>query len=56
MLTSEQIQFDLPLVIIALLLIATLVAFFSGVFPYPFGFFILAFALLGRILQLRSRS
>jgi len=52
----EQTQIDAPLLIIGLLLAATLVAFFAGVFPYPFGFFILGVALLGRILQLRSRK
>jgi dihydroxy-acid dehydratase len=50
-----QTKIDIPLLIIGLLLAATLVAFFAGIFPYPFGFIILAFALAGRSLQLRSR-
>ena len=52
----EHTHIDLALLIIGLLLTATLLAFFAGVFPYPFGFFILAFAMLGRILQLRGRK
>jgi hypothetical protein len=53
---AMQAGIDVPLLIISLLLAATLVAFYSGLFPYPFGVFILAFALLGRILQLKSKS
>ncbi|MGB5278162.1 MAG: hypothetical protein WBO73_18485 [Gammaproteobacteria bacterium] len=53
---SGRTQFDIPLLIIGLLLTATLTAFLAGVFPYPFGLFILGFALLGRILQLQSRK
>jgi hypothetical protein len=49
-----QIKIDIPLLIIGVLLAATLVAFYTGLFPYPFGFFILGFAMLGRILQLIS--
>jgi hypothetical protein len=45
---------DIPLLIISVLLAATLAAFLTGLFPYPFGFLILGFALLGRTLQLRS--
>jgi len=52
----ERTQIDMPLLIIGLLLSATLVAYLVDIFPYPFGFFILCFALLGRILQLRSRK
>jgi len=47
-------QIDFLLLIISILLAATLVAFYTGLFPYPFGLFILGFILLGRILQLRS--
>ena len=47
-------RIDIPMLIIAVLLLTTLLAFASGLFPYPFGMFILAFALLGRILQLRN--
>ena len=52
----EHVQIDIPLLVIGLLLVATLAAFLSGVFPYPFGFFILCFALLGRYLYLRGRK
>jgi dihydroxy-acid dehydratase len=54
MLMPEHI--DLVLLITGLLLAATLTAFFAGVFLYPFGFFILGFVMLGRILQLRSKK
>ena len=47
---------DIPLLIISLLLAATLLAFFTGLFPYPFGFIILVIAQAGRILQLRGRK
>ena len=52
----RQTQVDLPLLIILLLLTTTLSAFFTGLFPYPFGIIILAIALLGRLLQLQSRK
>ena len=47
-------RIDIPLLIIVVLLFTTLLAFASGLFPYPFGLFILAFALLGRMLQLHN--
>lgn len=47
-------QIDIPLLIIIVLLLTTLLAFAWGLFPYPFGLFILSFALLGRMLQLHS--
>jgi hypothetical protein len=50
-----QDNIDIPLLIIGVLLGTTLVAFYTGLFPYPFGFFILGFAMLGRILQLKSK-
>jgi len=52
----NNFQFDLPLLAILLALAATLTAFLSGFFPYPFGVFILSLALLGRLLQLHSRK
>lgn len=48
----KRTQIDMPLLIIVILLAATVAAFYTGLFPYPFGFIILSFALLGRILQL----
>jgi dihydroxy-acid dehydratase len=50
-----QLKIDILLLIIGLLLAGTLIAFYTGLFPYPFGVFILGFALLGRIFQLRSK-
>jgi hypothetical protein len=52
----KNFQIDFVLLGIALALAATLAAFLSGLFPYPFGLFILGAALLGRVLQLRSRK
>jgi dihydroxy-acid dehydratase len=49
-----KIKLDIVLLFIGLLLLATLIAFFIGLFPYPFGIVILSLALAGRILQLRS--
>lgn len=46
--------FDIPLLIIAILLIATLVAFFSGVFPYPYGLIILIALGFARISHIRQ--
>jgi hypothetical protein len=51
-----QVNIDIPLLIIGVLLGTTLVAFYTGLFPYPFGFFILGFAMLGRILQIISKN
>jgi hypothetical protein len=50
----SRARIDIPLLIIAVLLLSTLFAFAAGLFPYPFGMFILAFALLGRVMQLRN--
>ena len=50
----KKLQIDTPLFIISALLAVTLVCFLAGLFPYPFGLFILSAALLGRILQIRS--
>jgi dihydroxy-acid dehydratase len=53
---SWQMKMDIPIIIIVLLLLATIIAFLTGVFPYPYGFIILSVALAGRILQLKSRD
>jgi dihydroxy-acid dehydratase len=47
-------RIDIPLLIIAILLGATLFAFAIGLFPYPFGLFILCILFLGRFLQLKA--
>ena len=47
---------DVPLLIIAALLVATLTAFLSGLFPYPFGLLVLLAFLIARLLQLRSKG
>ncbi len=51
---SKSTRVDLPLLIIIVLLATTVTAFAAGYFPYPFGLFILGFALLGRVLQLKA--
>lgn len=47
---------DTPLLIIIGLLAATLVAFFSGLFPYPYGLIVLLALLVARLLAVRSRE
>lgn len=46
---------DLLLLIIGLLLAATLIAFFSGILPYPFGWIVLGLLFTARLLHLRNR-
>ena len=46
---------DKPLLIILLLLLATLGAFFAGLWPYPFGWIVLALLLVARLLHLKNR-
>lgn len=44
-----------PVVLLLLvLLLATLVAFLTGVFPYPFGLLVLVALLAGRLMQLHG--
>ena len=45
---------DTVLLVLLGLLLATLVAFFLGIFPYPFGLLILLFFIAGRVLYLRE--
>jgi dihydroxy-acid dehydratase len=47
---------DIPLLVIIVLLSITLVAFFSGVIPYPIGWIVLSAFLLARLLQLSNRQ
>lgn len=49
-------NFDIPLMIIAILLIATLSAFISGYFPYPYGFIILIALGYARISHIRGKE
>jgi len=46
---------DLPLLIIGVLLIASLAAFFTGLVPYPIVWIILSVAFIERWLFLRAR-
>jgi len=45
---------DLILIALLGLLLATLLAFFLGVIPYPYGLIVLAALIAGRILYLRG--
>ena len=47
---------DMPLLIIAAMLIATIVAFTLGIFPYPFGIIVLSVFLLVRLFSLKGRN
>ena len=53
---KRRTRADIPLIIIIALLLLTVTAFVTGLFPYPFGVVILGFALLGRMLQLRNNQ
>ena len=44
---------DPVLRVLVALLLATLVAFLVGWLPYPFGTFVLIFAIIARLLQLK---
>lgn len=47
---------DIPLVVIALLLLGTVIAFVLGFFVYPFGIFVLGFAFTARLLYLQQKK
>ena len=47
-------RFDGVSVVLAVLLLATLLAFFTGVFPYPFGWLIIAGLLAWRLVGRES--
>lgn len=47
---------DLPLLLLLILLIASLYAFFGGWIPYPFGWMVLTVFLLARLLYLSHRK
>lgn len=53
---NSPLKFDFPLLLIALLLILTLTAFFSGAFSYPVGWIILLLLLYFRVRELRDRK
>ena len=41
---------DLILVLLGILLVATLLAFFAGVFPYPYGWIVISVLLVFRLI------
>jgi hypothetical protein len=47
---------DLPLLVIGVLLLSTLAAFFGGATPYPFGWIVLSVLLVARLLQLAGKK
>jgi len=49
-------KMDWILLLLIILLVATLIAFFAGVFPYPFGFFVLLAFIGLRFVHLRRKS
>jgi len=44
-----KVKFDWISVLLIFVLIATLIAFFAGVFPYPYGWIILTMLLVFRL-------
>lgn len=46
---------DTPLLIIGILLVASLAAFFTGALPYPIGWIILTVAFIARLFFLAGR-
>jgi hypothetical protein len=46
---------DTPLLVIGALLILTLIAFFTGLLPYPIGWIVLSAAFIGRGFYLKAR-
>lgn len=46
---DEKIKFDWITAVIVILLVATLLAYFTGAFPYPYGWIVLIVMLLFRL-------
>lgn len=53
--TGDPTDMDTTLLILGTLLVATLIAFFTGVLPYPIDWIILTVAFVGRLIVLKSR-
>ena len=51
---SNRATIDYPLLILLLLLAGTLIAFFAGLFPYPFGFIVITLAIVYRLTQVNG--
>jgi len=47
---------DIPLLAIGLLLVAILIFFFLGIFPYPFGLLILSILFFSRYISLQHKD
>ena len=44
-----EIEFDWISVLLVVVLVATLIAFFTGVFPYPYGWIVITVLLVFRL-------
>jgi hypothetical protein len=53
---TAKTKLDIILIVVGLLLLATLVAFFIGLLPYPYGFIVLSIVFIARIMQIRGRD
>jgi hypothetical protein len=51
----RRFYLDPLLLIIALLMLATLAAFFSRLTPYPYGILVLTIFFIARLLSIRNR-
>ena len=51
-----KVKFDLVSVLLAIVLIATLLAFFAGIFPYPYGWIVITLFLVFRLASIRERE
>ena len=49
-------EFDWIAALLIIVLIGTLIAFFTGVFPYPYGWIILSALLVFRLTTVRNKE
>jgi len=51
-----KIEFDGISVLLVVVLMATLIAFFTGVFPYPYGWIVISVLLVFRLTAIHKRE
>jgi len=51
-----EIEFDWISVLLVVVLVATLVAFFTGVFPYPYGWIVISVLLVFRLSAIHKQE
>ena len=51
-----ETKFDWISVLLIFVLIATLIAFFTGIFPYPYGWIVLAVLLVFRLTAIHKKQ